>query len=86
MLSCKQASKLASDMIDRPLSFKEHIALKFHLFICRMCARYATQIKIIHQATDRLIQNDMPDTLNLPEDARQRIQQTIDKEMTNNKE
>jgi hypothetical protein len=40
MFSCKIASRLISDSIDRPLSFWERFSLRFHLFICTFCRRF----------------------------------------------
>jgi len=40
MFSCKTASRLISDGLDRPLSLGERFSLRFHLFICTFCRRF----------------------------------------------
>lgn len=43
MLHCKDASRLLSEEMERPLSRQERFALKMHLMICRACRRCAIQ-------------------------------------------
>jgi Putative zinc-finger len=50
MLSCKQASQLISQSLDRQLSRRERFALRMHLWICKYCRRFSQQIKIIRVA------------------------------------
>lgn len=54
MLSCKEVTRLASESLDRDLSFKEHVAMKLHLMMCRMCQRYSKQLKFIAFVTKKL--------------------------------
>ncbi len=44
MLSCKQASQLISQSLDRRLSGRERWSLRFHLIICYMCTRFSKQL------------------------------------------
>jgi len=37
MLSCKQATRLMSESMDRPLTRGEKMALRIHTWICRGC-------------------------------------------------
>jgi hypothetical protein len=51
--SCRQVSRLISDMQERPLGWRDRLALRFHLSICDTCVRYEKQVKFLHQAMGR---------------------------------
>ncbi len=51
MLSCKEATRLVSEGLDRRLSFWRRMRLRLHVVMCRGCARYARQTAIL----DRII-------------------------------
>ena len=42
--SCKEATRLASDAHERPLTRYETIAMRFHMAICLMCRRWERQV------------------------------------------
>lgn len=50
LLSCKQATRLLSESLDRPLGLTERLELKLHLKICTGCRRYQQQMHLIRQA------------------------------------
>lgn len=80
MLNCKQASKLVSQSLDRPLSWTERWQLKLHLFICNACRRFAKQLKLlataIHLRT-KIMENDQD--IKLSPVVKTRILQASDK-------
>lgn len=47
MYSCKQASQIASDALDRKLTWGEWINLKLHLAMCGMCRNFSNNIRLI---------------------------------------
>jgi hypothetical protein len=47
-MTCREASRLASEALDRPLTRRERWALGFHTFLCRNCRRFPQQIAILH--------------------------------------
>ncbi len=49
-LSCKEASKLISDGLDRRLSVAERIALRLHVGICDACTRFTSQVQFLRSA------------------------------------
>lgn len=49
MLTCKDASRLASQGQDRPLGFRERWELRFHLWMCGNCRRFERQIALIRR-------------------------------------
>lgn len=50
MLSCKDATRIMSEKLDRQLSTAEKLSLGFHLTLCKGCRNYDKQMAIIHQA------------------------------------
>ncbi|HMP06831.1 MAG TPA: zf-HC2 domain-containing protein [Lacipirellulaceae bacterium] len=49
-LSCREASRLISESLDRQLSTRERWALRIHLAICSACRQFARQIKLLRDA------------------------------------
>ena len=78
MLTCKQASQLLSQSLDRPLTRGERFRLRFHLLICRFCKRFGQQIvglcTAIRQQVKLIEQNE---EIKLFKDAIERITQAI---------
>jgi putative zinc finger protein len=54
MLSCKEATRLASQGLDRELAFGERIALRVHLVICAGCRNVDRQLSFLRRAVGRL--------------------------------
>jgi len=49
-LSCKEASRLISEGMDRRLSLTERIGLRLHVGICDACTRFTSQVKFLRDA------------------------------------
>ncbi len=73
MLSCRRASELASESIDRRLSMGERLRLEAHLALCRLCRRYRRQIRFLHRVAGRLESDEAPIVRRLAPEARRRI-------------
>lgn len=43
-LGCKEAARLLSEKRDRRLSWRARISLRLHMFACKMCQVYGSQI------------------------------------------
>ena len=54
ILSCKEASHLASQGLDRRLGFGERVALRLHLAICDGCTQFTRQIAFLRKAVREL--------------------------------
>lgn len=52
MLSCKEATRLMTETLDRPLSLRERMALRLHTLICGGC-RCARQQFVTLRAMSR---------------------------------
>jgi transcription initiation factor IIE alpha subunit len=54
MMSCKKASYLMSQQLDRKLSIREAMALKFHMLRCGACASLKDNMALLRKACERL--------------------------------
>lgn len=54
MLNCKQNSELLSQSLDRPVSFREKMAMCMHLMMCRGCRNFEKQLNFIRKAAREL--------------------------------
>ncbi|MBD2839356.1 zf-HC2 domain-containing protein [Pseudomonas sp. JM0905a] len=46
MLTCKELVARSSDLLDGELSFRERMAMRRHLMLCRNCRRFIKQMKL----------------------------------------
>lgn len=60
-MMCENATKLASDKLDRRLSFGENIGLRLHLFKCGACSGFVRQIQTMRKVTRRYVATDASD-------------------------
>ena len=54
MLSCKEATRLVSQGLDRKLPFGRRVALRAHLAICTGCTNFSQQLAFLRKAVERL--------------------------------
>jgi len=74
MLDCKHASRLLSQLQERPLSLRERLGLKLHLWLCDACRNFSRQLGLLHAAVRKMAgwaEHDA--TVRLPDEARERI-------------
>ena len=75
---CREATRLQSEAMDRPLPWRKCIGLRIHLFLCKWCRRYGSHLHFL-----RSLVREHPDELadsarqKLPEAARQRMRQRL---------
>ena len=50
MLSCKDATRLVSQGLDRRLGFAQRVALRVHLAICDGCTNFSKQAAFLRKA------------------------------------
>jgi len=89
MLSCKQASLLASKKLDMPLTVKERIGFFIHISMCRFCRHYAKEIKMLHQFMRKTASDNdsmLSGNQQLSVEARERINQQIEEAIRSSKE
>ena len=49
MLTCKRATELASQAMERELTLGEKIALRLHKLVCRPCDNFDRQVQFLHE-------------------------------------
>ncbi|HEV8109770.1 MAG TPA: zf-HC2 domain-containing protein [Burkholderiales bacterium] len=54
MLTCKEATRLVSQGLDRRLGAAERLALSLHLLVCDGCARFRRQLAFMRRALSSL--------------------------------
>ena len=54
MLSCKEASRLVSQGLDRDLGWFERVRLRLHLAICDGCTNFKKQVDFLRRALREL--------------------------------
>lgn len=82
MLTCKEASLLASKKLDKKLTFRERMHFYLHTAMCNLCRHYAKEIEALHQLIKKAGKNQefvLTGKEQLSEQSRQRIKQEIDK-------
>ncbi|OHX18609.1 hypothetical protein C2134_04020 [Chromobacterium sinusclupearum] len=52
-LSCREASRLISAGLDRPLGATEHLKLRMHLLLCGNCRQFSQQLQLMRRAARR---------------------------------
>jgi hypothetical protein len=79
--SCRDASRLQSEALDKELSFPRRFGLALHLTVCKWCRRYGKQVRFLRDAA-----HEHPENLseavpqNLSAEARERIKQRLQAE------
>jgi hypothetical protein len=74
--NCKEAIRLQSEALDRPLTGRQRIGLRIHLALCVWCARYGKQIKFLRTAAKQCDHDHTP-SQPLSAEARARIKRTL---------
>lgn len=81
MINCRDAARLASESLDRRLSFGEKVALKLHLMMCSMCNRFVRQLEFIRNAASAFAEVETyaayPSETRLSPEARERIMRAL---------
>jgi hypothetical protein len=54
ILSCKEASRLMSEALDRKLGLRDRLALRMHVAICTACTRVEKQFEFLRRAVAEL--------------------------------
>ena len=61
MLSCKQATQLVSQGLDRRLGVFERATLRLHLLICSGCRNFGAQALFLRRMVQQLKERSAPD-------------------------
>jgi hypothetical protein len=74
MLTCRHATRLISDTLDRSLSWFERLSLGVHLLGCGPCCRFRRAVRWLHNSLA-----SAPETERLPQEARERIRAALER-------
>jgi len=75
--ACKEASKLASDGLDRNLSLWERLKLQIHMSMCEKCKNCNETMKLIRNAT-KLISQSRNSGIRLTDEQRASLHKVLD--------
>jgi hypothetical protein len=53
LISCKEASRLLSQMQDGDLPLRRWLRIRLHLLWCDACKRFEEQLRFMHRAMER---------------------------------
>jgi len=77
-MSCKQASRLASQALDRPLTRRERFAMWLHLSICDPCSQFVAQLRLLRTALQQQSRREEQDeSVKLYDSARDAIREKL---------
>jgi hypothetical protein len=74
MLTCRHATRLISDALDRPLSRGQRLRLGLHLLLCPPCYRFRRAARWLHGALAAPAAD-----VRLPDEARARIRAALER-------
>jgi hypothetical protein len=76
--SCKQAARLQSQALARPLPLPQRFGLRLHLLICRWCRRFGEQVNFLQSAAHRCPEGEEAYAVrSLTAEARERIKRAV---------
>ena len=77
IVPCQEATRLASEAMERRLSPKEQFDLRLHLFVCELCVRFVRQTKslrrLLRAYAGRLPPSSVPDVQRLPASVKEQM-------------
>ena len=76
MFNCKDVSRLVSESMDQELSFTKRMGVRFHLMMCRHCARFRIQLTRIRKLIRSQGEEKIP-SLIMEKKAKERINQLL---------
>ncbi len=53
MISCRDASRLLSQMQDGSIRLPLHLRIRLHLLLCEACRRFEQQLRFLQRAMQR---------------------------------
>lgn len=77
--ACKEASKLASDGLDRKLTLWERLKLQIHMSMCGKCKNCNETMKLIRN-TSKLISQSRSGKIRLTDKQRESLHKTLDED------
>lgn len=60
MITCKQVTSAATEILDEPSTLWRRILFRLHLTICKSCRQYFKQFQVVVGAAQRMPKPDEP--------------------------
>lgn len=81
MLRCREVSKLVSESMERELPLRQRLQVWMHLAMCRLCAGFARQLRLLRRAArenpERLAADPAEPEPALSQEARERMKAAL---------
>jgi hypothetical protein len=81
LLECKEISKLVTHSLDEPLTLRQRLRVRWHLFVCVYCRRFQKQVfwirKILQGKSKPSFEMQELSEAHLSKDARERIKKVL---------
>jgi hypothetical protein len=61
MLNCKDMTKLISDSLEHPVSFRRRMEMRLHIMMCRLCRTFRENSVLLRKVSRSLPGSDVPD-------------------------
>lgn len=81
MRTCKEVAARLSQGLEEPIPMGERMMLRFHMMMCKYCARYFEQIRVLRDLArgyDACEMDPQIENQCLSPEARERISQVVD--------
>jgi hypothetical protein len=75
--NCQTTVQKISESMEHPLSLRERVTVKVHLWICAWCQWYLEQLRVIRQTARSKTDDVPPLKVSLSEEARERIRRNL---------
>ena len=79
--TCKQMASVMSESLERPLTLRERVTLKLHLWVCVWCVWYLENLRTMREALrargTREESDEVDSAVKLSEEARERIRRAL---------
>ncbi|MEQ8212124.1 MAG: hypothetical protein RH917_20155 [Lacipirellulaceae bacterium] len=79
-MRCEETTRLASDALDRRLTWSEWLGMKGHILVCAGCKQFQKQVKLIGKWSSKLLSEDPsldPGDAKLSELRREKIREAL---------
>lgn len=57
-MRCEETTRLASDALDRRLTWSEWLGMKGHMLVCAGCKQFQKQVRLIGKWSEKLLSDD----------------------------
>ena len=79
--TCRQTVMVISQSLERPLSLRERVKMKLHLWVCIWCVRYLEQLQLMRDTLRargaRLPEDEETSAASLSAEARERMKRAL---------